>query len=65
MASTKNYILSEYHVGPHRLISEKEIDNQSEEATTSGRNTPVDPAAEDTGNSVLPSKGLCLNGDSV
>lgn len=58
MAATKSYILSEYHVGPHRLISEKDIDNQSEEATTSGRNTPVDPAADDNGNSILPSKGL-------
>jgi hypothetical protein len=56
MASTKNYILSEYHVGPHRLISEKDIDNQSEEATTSGRNTPVDPAADDNGNTILPSE---------
>ena len=57
-AVSKGYILSEYHVGPHRLINEKEIDNQSEEATTSGRNTPIDPTAEDTGNCVLPSKGL-------
>ena len=58
MAATKNYILSEYHVGPHRLISEKDIDNQSEEATTSGRNTPVDPVADDDGNTVTPSKEL-------
>lgn len=58
MAATKSYILSEYHVGPHRLISEKDIDNQSEEATTSGRNTPVDPVADNNGNPILPSKGL-------
>lgn len=49
-------------MGPHRLISEKDMDNQSEEATTSGRNTPVDPSADDSGvGSVLPSKGMmCL-----
>lgn len=56
-AISKNFILSEYHVGPHRLISEKEIDNQREEATTSGRNTPVDPtSAENNRSCVLPSK---------
>lgn len=56
-AISKSFILSEYHVGPHRLISEKEIDNQREEATTSGRNTPVDPTSADNNRSgVLPSK---------
>ncbi len=56
-ASENHYILSEYHVGPHRFINEKDMDNQSEEATTSGRNTPVDPiTAEDNGNCVLASK---------
>ena len=53
----KNYALSEYHVGPHKFISEKDMDNQSEEATTSGRNTPLDPNADDTEGCVLPSKG--------
>ena len=53
-----NFVLSEYHVGPHRLISEKEATcDQNEEATTSGRNTPVDPltTTADSG-CVLPSK---------
>lgn len=58
MAMTKNYILSEYHVGPHRLINEKDIDSQREEATTSGRNTPIDPTADNNGNSVLPSESI-------
>ena len=62
-AVSKGYILSEYHVGPHRLISEKEMDNQSEEATTSGRNTPVDPVAEDNRNCVLPGNSICLRVD--
>lgn len=53
----KNFVLSEYHVGPHRLISEKDMDNQSEEATTSGRNTPVDLATAAESGCVLPSKG--------
>ena len=52
----KSYVLSEYHVGPHRLINEKDMDNQSEEATTSGRNTPVDPTATADGGCMLPSK---------
>ena len=56
-AISNNFILSEYHVGPHRLISGKEIDNQTEEPTTSGRNTPVDPTSADNDRScVLPSK---------
>lgn len=49
MAASRNYVLSEYHVGPHRLISEKDIDNQSEEATTSGRNTPIDVSVAEDG----------------
>ena len=57
--AAKNYVLSEYHVGPHKFISEKDMDNQSEEATTSGRNTPIDPTAEDSETCVLPSKGVC------
>ena len=44
---SKHYVLSEYHVGPHRLINEKDMDNQSEEATNSGRNTPIDVSGED------------------
>lgn len=41
----KKYAPSEYHVGPHRPWSEKvvdELDNQSEGADNSGRNTPID-----------------------
>ncbi len=48
----KNYVhvLSEYHVGPHCFIAnEKDNDNQSEEATNSGRNTPVDVTIDDSG----------------
>ena len=42
---SRKYAPSEYHVGPHRPWSEKvvdELDNQSEGADNSGRNTPVD-----------------------
>ena len=56
-AAKHSYALSEYHVGPHKFINEKDLDNQSEEATTSGRNTPIDPTAEEDGEGcVLPSK---------
>ncbi len=56
--TVKNYALSEYHVGPHKFISEKDMDNQSEEATTSGRNTPIDPTADDGEGCVMPSKDI-------
>ena len=57
-----NYVLTEYHVGPHRLISEKDMDDQSEGATNSGRNTPSDGTAGDSAstNMLLSSKNIYL-----
>lgn len=44
-----SYAPSEYHVGPQRPLIEKiaeELDNQSEGASNSGRNTPIDVGME-------------------
>ena len=49
-SSSKGYILSEYHVGPHRMISEKVADGESDGTPNSGRNTPTE--LEDGGTSV-------------
>lgn len=46
-----SYAPSEYHVGPRRPLSERladEIDNQSEGASNSGRNTPIDVRSDDS-----------------
>ena len=56
-AASKGYILSEYHVGPHRMISEKVGDAESEGTTNSGRNTPTELVESGT-NRVMP--GKCL-----
>ncbi len=50
----KGYILSEYHVGPHKMISEKlGGDEESEGTTNSGRNTPIELTGEDSGATVI------------
>lgn len=57
----KTCVLSEYHVGPHRMISEKDVDAQSEDTTNSGRNSPAELTAEDSRTGIiLPSECVCL-----
>jgi len=57
-SSSKGFILSEYHVGPHKRISEKVADGESDGAPNSGRNTPTE--MEDSGTTVdLSGESLC------
>ena len=61
MGVPKTYVLSEYHVGPHRMISEKDMDAQSEDTTNSGRNSPTELTAEECGTGIiLPSECACV-----
>ena len=56
-----SYAPSEYHVGPRRPLSERladEIDDQSEGASNSGRNTPIDVSSEDNEENVTLAPGM-------
>lgn len=56
-----SYAPSEYHVGPRRPLCERlaeEIDNQSEGAINSGRNTPIDVSSEDNEENVTLVSGM-------
>lgn len=59
-SQNQSYAPSEYHVGPRRPLGVKiaeEFDNQSEGASNSGRNTPIDVGMEN--NAVLSGMFLC------
>ena len=62
-SQAKQYAPSEYYVGPMRPLSEKiaEEDNQSEGATTSGRNTPNDISSDDSGAIMSADVGVAQN----
>ena len=62
-SQTKQYAPSEYYVGPMRPLSEKiaDEDNQSEGATNSGRNTPIDISSDDSGTVMSTDMGVAQN----
>ena len=57
LSQSKRYAPSEYHVGLRQPLSEKyaDEDQQSEGASNSGRNTPIENRGEESGNLMMPS----------
>ena len=60
VGQSKSCVLSEYHVGPHRMISEKDVDTQSEGTTNSGRNSPTEFTEDSVSGTILPGKFVSM-----